>query len=301
MKHSLSILIPTFNNVCVELVNSLQAQAVVLPGLNYEILVADDGSTQPDTVAANQAINRIEGCRYIVRKENVGRASIRNFLAREAQGEWLLFIDSDMVVRKSDYVASYLQTIEAHSLHARLFYGGYTTSFAQADKHNLRYLFEQRNPQNANCQLRQQSPYADFHTSNFLIARTLMLQFPLDERFKHYGYEDVLFGKTLQENGIEICHIDNPLSFETFESNLAFLNKTEEGLRTLFCFRRELGSYSRLLQVVDNLERLPLVCKLTRNIFPFVSLHIKSRLTGNKPSVFWFNIYKLIYFIHLQA
>ena len=48
MINSLSILIPTYNNECLELVRDLQAQASILSSTNdleYEILVADDGST----------------------------------------------------------------------------------------------------------------------------------------------------------------------------------------------------------------------------------------------------------------
>lgn len=48
MINSLSILIPTYNNVCLELVRDLQAQASILSSENdfeYEIIVADDGST----------------------------------------------------------------------------------------------------------------------------------------------------------------------------------------------------------------------------------------------------------------
>ena len=46
MINNLSILIPTYNNVCLELVRDLQAQALILSSENdfeYEIIVADDG------------------------------------------------------------------------------------------------------------------------------------------------------------------------------------------------------------------------------------------------------------------
>ena len=52
MINSLSILIPTYNNVCLELVRDLQAQASILSSTNdleYEILVADDGLGNPES------------------------------------------------------------------------------------------------------------------------------------------------------------------------------------------------------------------------------------------------------------
>ena len=69
MINSLSILIPTYNNVCFELVKTLQAQAALLSDFEYEILVADDGSTDLSTITANRKINEIENCRYIEREK----------------------------------------------------------------------------------------------------------------------------------------------------------------------------------------------------------------------------------------
>ena len=69
-----------------------------IEGLRYEIIVADDGSTDKHTCHINKEILELENARYILRKENVGRAAIRNFLAKEASYEWLLFIDGDMTV-----------------------------------------------------------------------------------------------------------------------------------------------------------------------------------------------------------
>ena len=89
---SLSVLIPTYNHVCVALVEQLlpllQAAAI-----QHEVIVADDGSTDEDTIVANRAINMLSSCRFIERKENVGRAAIRNFLAREAHYAYILYIE----------------------------------------------------------------------------------------------------------------------------------------------------------------------------------------------------------------
>lgn len=304
MPHDLSILIPTYNNACLELVKSLQAQASAMPGLHYEIIVADDGSTDIESVKTNRGINTIPHCRYIERERNTGRAVIRNFLAQQSAGEWLLFIDSDMVVRNASFVANYVSTIHAQKGTSRpIIYGGYTIAFADhnALSGNLRYIFEQKNKQNADYRLRQAHPYHDFHTSNFIVSRDIMLQHPLDERFRHYGYEDVLWGKTLQDHGIAILHVDNPLSFEHFETNKAFLDKTEEGLHTLYQFRDELRGYSTLIKHAEKVCRLPFAQWCVTKAFPFASLHIKSTLMGNGNNIALFNIYKLMYFIRLGA
>ena len=112
MINTLSILIPTYNNVCIELVRSLQAQASLLSSpsdFKYEILVADDGSTDKATIENNRIINTLPHCRYIEREKNVGRSAIRNFLAKEAQYPWLLFIDSDLHIDNPLFIENYSQ------------------------------------------------------------------------------------------------------------------------------------------------------------------------------------------------
>ena len=263
MINTLSILIPTYNNVCVELVKSLQAQASLLYSssdslsssshFEYEILVADDGSTDERTIEGNRIINTLPHCRYIERKENVGRAAIRNFLAREAKYTWLLFIDSNMNVISHQYLVNYLEK------ESDVVYGGYQikrdAETRERLKYNLRYIFESAGTQNGNHLQRQAHPYADFHTSNFIVKRNILLKHPFDERFSHYGYEDVLWGKNLKDNHIPILHVDNPLGYEHFIGNMSFLYKTEESLRTLYQFRNELQGYSKIIDYAYKLKR----------------------------------------------
>ena len=214
----LSILIPTFNDDCVSLVTGLQRQAASLH-IDYEILVADDGSTNVAVKTSNRVISQLPHCRYMERPENVGRAAIRNFLASQARYSWLLFIDGDMVLSHPDYLQQYLHITRSPSPRLFVAYGGLTIAPLQPG--NLRSMYEHAAAPEHTLERRQQLPYHDFHTANFLIPRKLMLQHPFDERFRHYGYEDVLFGKQLQQHAIPIHHMDNPLSFERFEPNSA--------------------------------------------------------------------------------
>ena len=94
-KKQLSILIPTYNDACYNLVEELHRQACE-EDIDYEIIVADDGSTDENTIQTNARINNIPQCSYIMRNENRGRAAIRNFLAKTARYDRLLFMDCDM-------------------------------------------------------------------------------------------------------------------------------------------------------------------------------------------------------------
>ena len=94
---------------------------------------------------------------------------------------------------------------------------------------NLRFLYEKRYLYKHGISYRQQNPYKEFHTVNFLVERDIMLRIPFDEEFKDYGYEDVLFGKQLKEAGITIHHMANPVMMIHFDENpvtVSFTDKT---------------------------------------------------------------------------
>lgn len=290
-KQEISVLIPTYNHVCVALVKGL-AQQLEAVGGDYEIIVADDGSTDAATVAENQVINTLPHCRYIVREENVGRAAIRNFLVREAQQPYVLFIDSDMTLISDDFIRRYLDSDCDTVIDGGVAIHG----DEEALKGNLRYRYEKAEEARHTAPERQKTPYQHLHTANLLVRRDLMLKHPFDERFRHYGYEDVLLGKSFRQQHVAIAHIDNPLGFCTFETNADFVAKTEEGLRTLGQFRDDLRGYSRLLTLISNIH-IPAVLTVIRLWHRLFGRLERRNLCGNRPSITVFKLYRLGYFI----
>ena len=287
----ISVLIPTFNQPCLELVSQLQTQ-LEQAAVAYEIIVADDGSTNERTVEANLGIATLARCQYIVRKENAGRAAIRNFLAQEAQYDLLLFIDSDMSLVDDQYIRRYL----AADCDSVLDGGVRIVGDEDEWRGNLRYLYEKAEEPHHTAPERQRTPYQHLHTANLLIRRELMLKYPFDERFRHYGYEDVLLGKTLRRHRVAIKHIDNPLGFSTFEANADFVAKTEEGLRTLYEFREDLRGYSRLLTLVSGIH-IPLVKSMIRWMHRLAGPAVRRNLCSMHPRLFLFKLYKLGYYL----
>lgn len=292
-KTELSILIPTYNTVCADLVRALHEQATGLT-LTFEIIVADDGSTDAQTVAANQCIADLPHCQYIVRQENVGRAVIRNILARTARYTYLLFIDSDMTVGSEQFLRDYLRCPTDTVIDG----GVAICEYQRQLKGSLRYRYEKAEEEQHTAERRRLAPYQHLHTANLLVRRDIMLSCPFDERFRHYGYEDVLLGKTLRQHRIAITHIDNPLVFGSFETNAVFVAKTEEGLRTLYQFREDLRGYSRLLTLVGNIH-LPVVAAIIRLWHRLMGRLERRNLCGAHPSLLVFKLYRLGYFLTL--
>lgn len=287
-----SILIPTFNDDCTALAKALAGQAESIQGLEWELIVADDASTNHAVVEANGTIAQLSHCRVLRGRENVGRARIRNILAEEARGEWLLYIDGDGKVIIDDYLQRFLTATKQYDA----CYGGYC--MMPGPPGNLRWLYEQAAAPRHSAARRAHSPYQSFNISNLLIRRELMMGHPLDARFTQYGYEDVLLGKQLQRAGIAMGHIDAPIGFFDYEPNDRFVAKTEEGLQTLHRFREELLGYSTLLYTTQRMGA-PLRWAFEQ-AYHFMKKRWRSNLCGASPSLLIFKLYKLGYFLSLS-
>ena len=302
----LSILLPSCNNVCVSLVQALQRQADALWGkldkpFRYEIIVADDGSTDAACIDANRVIGDMLHCRYLRMEQNVGRAQIRNVLISESSGDYVLLIDSDLFLCDDNYLYKYATST------ADVVYGGTRIGgegFAMVDneantenlKGNLRYIYEKKAEPSHRAVFRQLRPNQEISVCNLYARRDIMEAHPFDSRFKAYGYEDVLFGKRLAESGIEVTHIDNPVLINEFEPNSVFVKKTEEAILTLCRFEQDLEGYSNLKTKVTTLGRyIPL--SLFRLWHRIMKNKEKRNLTGPKPSLLLFKLYKLGFFL----
>lgn len=302
----LSILLPSYNNVCVSLVQALQRQADALRGkldkpFRYEIIVADDCSTDAACIDANRVIGDMLHCRYLRMEQNVGRAQIRNVLISESRGDYVLLIDSDLFLCDDNYLYKYA-TSTADVVYGGTRIGGEGLVMVDNEantenlKGNLRYIYEKKAEPSHRAAFRQLRPNQEISVCNLYARRDIMKAHPFDSRFKAYGYEDVLFGKRLAESGIEVTHIDNPVLINEFEPNSVFVKKTEEAILTLCRFEQDLEGYSNLKTKVTTLGRyIPL--SLFRLWHRIMKNKEKRNLTGSKPSLLLFKLYKLGFFL----
>lgn len=302
----LSILLPSYNNVCVSLVQALQRQADALRGkldkpFRYEIIVADDCSTDAACIDANRVIGDMLHCRYLRMEQNVGRAQIRNVLISESRGDYVLLIDSDLFLCDDNYLYKYA-TSTADVVYGGTRIGGEGLAMVDNEantenlKGNLRYIYEKKAEPSHRAVFRQLRPNQEISVCNLYARRDIMEAHPFDSRFKAYGYEDVLFGKRLAESGIEVTHIDNPVLINEFEPNSVFVKKTEEAILTLCRFEQDLEGYSNLKTKVSTLGRyIPL--SLFRLWHRIMKNKEKRNLTGAKPSLLLFKLYKLGFFL----
>ena len=251
----ISVLIPTYNYVCYNLVWELQRQ---LSACNekYEIIVAEDGSDNQETIRENDKVTMLPGCVHLVRKENIGRAHIINYLVREAKGEWCVIMESDAEVVSDDYISKYTKCMADG---ADVFVGDLVNpdSLPQADA-TLRYKYEKAAERFRTAEFRNRHPFERFCTFNFMARRDTLLEVPFDERCTEYGYEDTLMGLELKRHGKRVSHIDNPLRHLGFDANAVFLRKTETALHTLKKIEGSLLPYTGLVKLVRRIRKVHL-------------------------------------------
>lgn len=282
-------MLPVYNRVCVGMVARLKELCDDVEGLRYEIIAADDGSADRDAVARNKAIGRMEGCRYVVRDTNSGAAATRNFLTGISRYRWLLFVDCDMSVPDDWFIHRYLEAPEAGVVS-----GGMCTGGRAADAHrSLRCAYERRAQERHTAAERRRHPYQAFRSVNFMAERSVMESCPFDERMRRY--EDVMFGRRLEENGVTVCHIDNPLVMDDFESNTRFVEKTEKDMLTLREFYSDMKGYSRMIDITEALSRRHMLwaVKSWHNVFGQAERRL---LTGKKAHLRIYDAYKLGFF-----
>jgi GT2 family glycosyltransferase len=88
----ISVVMPVYNaeRLLAECLAALRANR----GVDYEVLVVDDGSTD-----RSRAIAEAHGCRVIASGGRLGPAGARNRGAEQASGDIVFFVDSDVIVR----------------------------------------------------------------------------------------------------------------------------------------------------------------------------------------------------------
>lgn len=294
---TISLLIPVCNYDIVALVYSMKSCIGKIPEF-IEILIGDDGSS-PDFRNKYKALEE-PGVRLIVSEKNIGRAAIRNKLALEAKGDYLLFIDADaMIPGTADaYISKWLPYLSK----ARVICGGilYHNSPPGDPDKILRWKIGWKREQRKASE-REKHPYSFFSTFNVMIDRTVFSKIRFNEELRQYGYEDALLSYQLEKAGIAIRHIDNGLMHDGLESNREFLNKTKLGLENLSRLydsvtdKRTFSSTVRILRLYNILAFFRLTLLLA-GLYIRYKEKMEIRLDSHNPPMILFSIYKVCMF-----
>ena len=107
MQKTISIVVAIFNrkDELFELLNSLIAQT----DKDFEVIIVDDGSFV-DLVPTVETFKEMLSIQYF-KKPNSGPGLSRNYGANRAKNDWLVFVDSDVIVEK-DYIENIKKNLE---------------------------------------------------------------------------------------------------------------------------------------------------------------------------------------------
>ena len=270
----LSILIPTYNFDCSKLVEELNNQCTKA-NITFEIVVGNDGSTSNlDKLRSLQ--NSLKNFRLLDFKENRGRSAIRNILINESKYDRLLFIDSDMLICKEDFIEAYLKE------DAPMVSGG----IGIIDDNNPDFILHKKYEKNRSENIAT--------TSNLYIKKEILNEFNFID-VKKYGYEDIIFSYQVSKK-YEVKFIPNALihcgAIRT-EDYIRRLDDATEVLVDLYkneSYKEDIIGCSKLLRAYLKIKNFRLLFLLAFNIIkPIIVKQLKSK----NPNLYLMDVYKL--------
>lgn len=217
-----SFVIPTYNNR-VLLKNTLEAlnYQISYGKKDYEVIVVDDGSSD-DTFDYIQGINRNYSLKYIYleRCADSCRARTRNQGWKQAKGEFVVFIDSDILVRR-DYLKELTrcfslsknimvignrlmlnEAVQFSDIVSGVVFNKYQFDPTKYDLLEYRYFLYESTSYNSNAIM---CPWMQVYSCNLAIPRKWLKKVGgFDENFKFWGMEDLELGYRLYKRKLQL-------------------------------------------------------------------------------------------------
>lgn len=192
-----SIVIPTYNRkpILTKCLTALETQTY--KG-SYEVVVVDDGSTDGTVEWLQTNADQFPHVRLLT-QDHQGPAAARNLGVRSAQGDTIIFIDSDLVVL-DQFIHHHHQALQTAP----------PKTFTYGRVINT-----------ANFESPTSEPYkvtdfsaAFFATGNVAIARHWLLEAGLfDTGFSLYGWEDLELGVRLKNMGLTLVKVPEAVGY----------------------------------------------------------------------------------------
>lgn len=290
----LSILIPTYNTRCTQLVEDLHSQCKEL-NIQFEILCYDDKS-DIEYLEFNSKINQLSNVIFKQMDTNLGRAKIRNKLAKDSNNNYLLFIDADSGVVSNGFIRNYILLLNENDV----IYGGRDYSINKPND-NKKYLHWKygKEKEALDSLERQKEPFLNFMSNNFTIKKDIFNKIKFDENHTGYGYEDTLFAEEINLKKHKITHVNNPLIHLGLEDNTVFLSKVENAIENLaILYQSNKIMDTRLIKTYKTLNRLG-VMSLFHKLILNKKAFIFKNLLSSKPNLKLLQLYKLALFAKL--
>ena len=283
-----SVLIPTYNYNVSKLIEIIHSQ-LVKSTITFEIIIFEDGSFNSIKLKKN-----LKNTTIVKNITNIGRVKARQELAKKAIYEWLLFLDADVLPKTEFFISNYINAV---SLKKEVYFGGFAYyENKPKQSHVLRWKYGKSKEQ-VTAKLRNRNPYKVIISANYLIKKSIftIINSKIKDN-KGYGF-DTYFGALLQDNKINVLHIDNEVYHLGIEKSELYLKKVDQAAITLLHFHRSEGMTNHsndLLLLFSKLKRYKLagVFSLLYKIF---NNRMKKNLLNKSPSILILQLYKICF------
>lgn len=292
----LSILIPTYNYNVLPLAEEIHKQ-LVQTGIVFEIICLDDAS--PTLYLENEKINMLSNAHYEMLTINIGRSKIRNLLSKKAQYNWLLYLDVDVFPKDQNFISNYLPLLHTNT---KIVYGGILYQPNKPEKSKLfRWVYGKKR-EALGAKIREKNPYLSFLTLNFLIHKSVFETVSFNEEIPNLRHEDTLFSYNLMQLQLPIQHINNPvyhLGLDPFD--MAILKENESVIALKFLTDHQIigSDYLRISVAFSKVKALKLI-PMIAFLHGATKEAILKNLSGNFPSLFLFDCYRLGYWCSIE-
>jgi glycosyltransferase involved in cell wall biosynthesis len=257
----LSICIPFFRFDVRRLLTELVRQAAPF-GTSIEVLAVDDASG--DSALIGELHERFAAAITLVRisvfGQNRGRARIRNFLAAQARGEYILFLDCDMYPDSDEFVKLYLEYARAGK--EDIVVGGSSYLLIGAiPREKYLYFYHSNRTQCVPVEERREAPLRYVFTNNMMIRRPLLGLIAFDAEYTGWGYEDTDLAFAAARAGARIVHIDNAATHLGLIDDNALIGKYKNSAENFAHFVRKFPAEVQSIpafRAARFLSRLPL-------------------------------------------
>ncbi len=203
----ISVVIPTHNKVGL-LERTLEALAKqdMAPQDQWEMVVVNDGSTDGTAEYLDKRPQVADVPLVVVTPpNNVGRAKARNLGARAARGDWILFLDDDIVVPPG-LLRAHLSLLETNPGCGTI--GFAVTEPSLIDAPHFHYL-DSRGVARLDP---GPAPGRFFVTQNAAVPRRAFLEVGgFDEEFSTYGFEDMEVARLEDQAGVRFLALTAPV------------------------------------------------------------------------------------------
>ena len=191
-----SVVIPTYNrqSILIKCLKALETQKKSNFIKDYEVILVDDGSTDGTLEWLVENATKFPHVKTFSQTHQ-GPAAARNLGVKQAKGDTIIFIDSELIVTETflQAHANALAKGEEKTNSDRLFTYGWVINTCNFD-----------NPTSESYKITDFSA-AYFATGNVAIARKWLEKVGLfDTRFQLYGWEDLELGVRLKQLGLKL-------------------------------------------------------------------------------------------------